>query len=400
MLNTKTYELERIFPSILNDDLYKLSMQQAVLFSKFSGVSYQKIKTEYEFINRGKTKFPDGFDDTLREYVNSMANLKLTDDEAHFLSKLSYFQPGYIDFLKGYRYDPKEVSISLNNGDLSVKISGYWFRTILWEVKLLALISELYYADYFGKPDLTSVKAKAAQKAKALGSQNITYSDFGTRRRYSNEVHQAVLEGLTSDIKNSPIGTSNVYFANKFNIKAIGTHAHEFFMAHGALFGYQLANQLALSCWANMYDGDLGIALSDTFTSDVFFSQFRRDLALLYNGIRQDSGNPLVFADKVIKFYQSLNIDPMSKTIVFSDSLNVERVLEINKHCDGKIKAAFGIGTFLTNDIEEIKPLNMVIKMTKCNDIPCVKLSDVRGKETGDAFAIRLCKRTLEIETD
>lgn len=379
--------------SILDTDLYKLTMQQAVLFGRFAGMHYQSVPVEYKFINRSNTPFPIGFDHALEEQLSHLSKLHLTDKETNFLKTLRFLKPGYIDFLRGYQFDPKEVLISLQNGRLDLKIEGPWYRTVLWEVPLLSMISETYYR-MRGEHPSTDFIDKAKQKANRLNIHSVMFADFGTRRRFSRLVHEAIVQ--TFEECGAFSGTSNVYLAMKRNVKPIGTHAHEWFMAHAALFGYRQANRFALEAWAEEYDGDLGIALSDTFTTDVFFRDFRTDLAKLFDGIRHDSGSPIAFAEKAIAHYKDLNIDPLSKTIVFSDGLNTEKAIEIKKWCEGKIKCAFGIGTHLTNDVGAT-PLNIVIKMTKCNGMPTVKLSDVKGKYTGDNNAIESCKFQLEL---
>jgi nicotinate phosphoribosyltransferase len=198
------------------------------------------------------------------------------------------------------------------------------------------------------------------------------------------------------------IGTSNVYLAYKYNLVPIGTHAHEWFMFHAAKYGFKMSNKLALENWVKVFRGDLGIALSDTFTSDAFFIAFDTKLAKLFDGVRQDSGDPIEFGYKIIDHYKKLNIDPKSKTIIFSDSLNPEKVREISKEFRGKIKVSFGIGTNLTNDVGA-EPLNIVIKMTEAlpegrHWIPTVKLSDSFGKYTGEREMIDMAKKFLDLE--
>ncbi|WP_374164734.1 hypothetical protein [Arcticibacter sp. MXS-1] len=188
----------------------------------------------------------------------------------------------------------------------------------------------------------------------------------------------------------------------KYNTKPIGTHAHEWFMFHAAKYGFKMANSLGLEHWTNVYRGDLGIALADTYTTDIFFEQFDKKFSKLFDGVRHDSGDPLVFAQKTIDHYKKLGIDPLSKTIIFSDALNYEKVARITEFCKGKIGMSFGIGTDFTNDVG-LKPLNIVIKMTEALPenhpwVPVVKLSDEKGKYTGEEKMIRLAREILEIE--
>ena len=198
------------------------------------------------------------------------------------------------------------------------------------------------------------------------------------------------------------VGTSNVYFAYKYNITPIGTHAHEWFMFHAAKYGYKMANHLSMENWTDVYRGDLGIALSDTFTTEVFFKSFDKKFAKLYDGVRHDSGDPIEFADKVIAHYEKLGIDPKSKAIVFSDSLNPEKAVKIKDHCRSKIKCSFGIGTNFSNDVG-VKPLNMVIKMVEAKPEGedwhhTIKLSDSKGKYTGNVDEIEMAKHVLNIK--
>ncbi len=382
--------------SILDNDLYKFTMQNAVINL------FPRAKVHFKFINRGHTKFPENFAKKLQESVNQMKNLQLTEAEQKFLQeKCYYLPPTYLDFLKGYRYNPTEVNIKQENNDLQIDISGYWYRTILWEVPLMALISELYFQ--MTKPEIFSQEKNEAiirQKAGIFNGLGITFADFGTRRRFSFDNHDFVVKTLKSATKTF-VGTSNVYLAFKHNLTPIGTHAHEWFMFHAAKYGFKIANKLAMENWVKIYRGDLGIALSDTFTSDAFFQAFDTKLAKLFDGVRQDSGDPVEFGYKTIEHYKKLNIDPRTKTIIFSDALNTQKVEELTKEFKGKIKISFGIGTNLTNDVGA-KPLNIVIKIVEAlpegrDWIPTVKLSDTKGKYTGDAEMIDIAKKILNV---
>ncbi len=393
-----------IITSILDTDLYKLSMMQAILFG------YPAVDVEYEFINRGKhafpvdrsehPNFPLDFQDELRDQVRCLSGLALTNDERVFLKgACPYLKRAYLDFLAGYRFDPKEVQINQEGERLSVKICGPWYRTVLWEVPLMAIISELFYKiKGMESPGTEAVRQIAAKKAKRLGDAGCMFADFGTRRRFSRQVHRETVEMMkdvsTRAWKETLIGTSNVDLAYRFGLRPIGTHAHEWFMAIAAMYGYPNANANALKAWTKEYHGDLGIALTDTFTSKAFFPQFTKDFAKLFDGVRHDSGDPIEFAERAIAHYRSLDIQPLEKTIVFSDGLDVEKAIKIREWCRGKIKCSFGIGTHFTNDVGHT-PLNIVIKMTRCNDLPTVKLSDVNGKHTGDKESINAVLRVL-----
>ena len=391
--------MEQIINDILDNDLYKLSMQQAVV------KKFPRAKVRYEFINRGKTPFPDGFAEELRRQIKMMENLALSKDQKSWLKKKCYYlDPTYLDFLYGYRYDSSEIGIIQKGTSLKISIEGYWHRTILWEVPLMALISELYFLMIGEHPWDEPARYQNNAKKKTLFKMNgIHFADFGTRRRFSFEIQDQFVEQMRSGIGNPNfVGTSNVYLAYKYNITPIGTHAHEWFMFHAAKYGYKMANHLAMENWTDVYRGDLGIALSDTFTTEVFFKSFDKKFAKLYDGVRHDSGEPIEFAQKVLDHYEKLGIDPKSKAIVFSDSLNPELAVKIKDFCRGKVKCSFGIGTNFSNDVG-IKPLNMVIKITEAKPEGedwhhTIKLSDVEGKHTGNKKEIEIAKYVLDIK--
>lgn len=391
-----------IIQSILDSDAYKFSMGACVFRW------YGDWDVSYNLITRGDTFIPSSMGDALRAEVDAMADLRLTDDEFDFLREnCPYLKRTYLEYFRGYRFDPSEVKIGSNGSSLAVTIRGPWFRTIYWEVPLMALISELYFQDLLPENDFAE---KARQKGMLLVDAGCNFADFGSRRRFSRDVHDTVVEKLKAGERQirqnrqaSVVGveqigrmngTSNVWLAMKHGLKPIGTHAHEFFMAIGSQFGYPRANANALKAWQREFMGDLGIALTDTFTTDAFLQQFTMDFAKGFDGVRHDSGDSIEFAKKIIAHYQSLRINPLHKTIVFSDGLNTLKAMEINRWCQGKIGCSFGIGTHFTNNVGHM-PLNMVIKLATCNGYPAIKLSDVEGKHTGDPATIDAVKQIL-----
>lgn len=384
--------------SILDNDFYKFTMQYAVV------KLFPKAKARYQFINRGKHQYPDGFAEKLREAINHLGTLKLTQEEKVFFAEnCPYIDPTYFDFLQGYRYDPNEVTIEQSEGDLTVKIEGYWYRTILWEVPIMALICELYY-EMTGLQRVSDEKVADIVKVKMekYDKLDITIADFGTRRRHSYEVHDLVIRTLKNHPSKTFIGTSNVHLAMKYQTKPIGTHAHEWFMFHAAKYGYKMANLLGLENWSDVYRGDLGIALSDTYTTESFFEQFDKKLTKLFDGVRHDSGDAVEFAQKTINHYESKGIDPRSKSIIFSDGLDYKKVEKITNFCRGKIGFSFGIGTDFTNDAG-LERMNIVLKMTEALPedsewTPVIKLSDEPMKHTGDIAEIEMAKRYLHID--
>ncbi len=384
--------------SILDNDFYKITMQNAVI------KLFPNEKVKYQFINRGKHKFPEGYAEELRNSVNAMAELKLTKDEKQFLRvTCPYLDLPYLDFLAGYHYDPSEVTIIQTGNNIEVTVEGEWYRTILWEVPLLALISELFYEmNHLERNPNDFVVENTLRKADELSNLGVTFAEFGTRRRHSYQVQDLVVEALIQNKSSKFIGSSNVHFAMKYGVKPIGTHAHEWFMFHAAEYGFKMANAISLENWVDVYRGDLGVALSDTYTTDVFFQQFDKKFAKLFDGVRHDSGDPIEFANKTIAHYEKNGINPLFKYIIFSDGLNLEKVSEITKACEGRIGISFGIGTNLTND-GGLKPMNIVMKLIAAQSIngdwiPTVKLSDERGKYTGDPKMIELAKEFLRIK--
>jgi nicotinate phosphoribosyltransferase len=373
-------------PSMLDNDFYKFTMQQGVV-RLFPGA-----RVKYEFINRGKHRFPPGFAQDLRKAIDEMTGLKLTPQEKQFLqTTCPYLDPLYLDFLEGYRYNPQEVQIEQQGTELKVHIEGLWYRAILWEVPVMSLICELFYM-------LTNAQRVSDDEIIGCTRNKIErYQSLGVKA-----CHNLVVNALQQYGSGTFVGTSNVHLAMQYQTKPIGTHAHEWFMFHAAKYGFKMANSLGLEHWVQVYRGDLGIALSDTYTTDVFFKQFDKMFSKLFDGVRHDSGDPLQFADKVIQHYQRLGIDPASKTIIFSDALNYDKVARIAEHCEGRVGLSFGIGTNLTNDFGPA-PMNIVIKMTEA--LPqddewteVVKLSDEHGKYTGTEHMINQAKTILHIE--
>ena len=387
-----------IIQSVLDTDLYKFTTSYA--YSKL----YPRAYGQFRFIDRGKTRYPEGFADALKKELQAMSELALTKDEANFLSReLPYLPPTYIDFVRGFRFDPEELQVTQDEeGYLSIVAEGLLYRVTLWETPILALVSELYYQIMGQKPDLAYTEETIIRKAKQLSEANITFSMFGMRRRFSAAIEDLVTKLLKEHSGENFFGTSNVYFAYKYGLRVSGTHPHEWIQFHGAMFGYKMANYMAMEDWINVYDGDLGTVLTDTYTTDVFMRNFSKKHAMLFTSLRHDSGDPLLFTEKVIARYRELRVDPTIKYIIFSDSLDPERAIEIANYCRGRIGASFGIGTNLSNDVGNgVRPMNIVMKLWKCKMTekerwhPCVKLSDVDGKHTGEPEEIELAQRTL-----
>ncbi len=386
--------------SILDNDLYKFTMQLAVL------ELFPKAEAEYRFINRGNQRFSTEFVDKLRRTIDEeISRLTLTDEEYLWLSEhCPYLKPMYLEYLKNFRFKPDEVKVCLTEEKrLDIRIKGPWHSTILWEIVLMAVVSELYFTtlekDWKGNSKngcisesvLAAYGEKIFEMGKDLEKNNCFFAEFGTRRRRCFELHDHIMKKLVQ-IK-ALTGTSNVYFAKKYGLKAIGTVGHEWIMGTSALVGLRYANRFAFENWVEVYNGDLGIALTDTFGSEAFFKDMDLKLSKIYDGFRHDSGDPYSFVDKVIEHYRKIGIDPMKKVIVFSDALDVDTAIRLKKYCEGKINCSFGIGTSLTNNsnfFRQSPPLNIVIKLHSINGIPVVKLSDSPEKETGEKDALRV----------
>ncbi len=388
-----------IIKSILDTDLYKLTTSYA--YSKL----FPRAYGEFEFVDRDDRDYPEGFDRLLQQELEEMTRLSLSDEEEQFLRrKLPYLPPIYIDFLKGLRFNPAEVSITMEGRKLRIRTSGLLYRVTLWETPILALVSELFFRMTGHSPDIDYMEKAVREKARRLKEHQITFSLFGMRRRYSADVEDRITELLKKHSGDNFFGTSNVYFAVKHQINVSGTHPHEWVQFHGAIYGYKMANYMAMENWISTYDGDLGTALTDTYTTGVFMQNFSKKHALLFTSLRQDSGDPLAFVDMAIRRYEELRVNPKLKYIVFSDSLDVEKAIQIKHYCGDRITATFGIGTNLTNDVGNgIKGLNIVMKLFRCKMIEkdrwneCIKLSDVAGKHTGSVEEIQLAQRVLGI---
>lgn len=384
-----------IIKSILDQDLYKFSTSYAYM------KNFPDAEGTFEFFDRNKTKMSQEIIEKINIEINNLCALKLGKDEFDYLvSSIKYIPQHYWEWLRGFQYDSGKVSISqTKEGYLSISVTDKLYKVTLWETMILCIVSEVYNQNK--KLDLNQVYTNLDQKIEFANSMKIYFSEFGTRRRFSKTVQDKVIERL-KERSETCTGTSNVYFAMKYDMKPIGTHPHEWFMFHGAMFGYKMANYVALENWVKTYDGDLGIALTDTYTTDVFFKNFSKKHAKLFDGIRQDSGDEIEFIEKAVTRYKEHGINPLTKTIIFSNGLDFRKAWEINNACKGKINAAFGIGTNLTNDCGHC-PMNIVMKLTKCRMnskqswSSCIKLSDDLGKHLGPEKEVEICKYECRI---
>ncbi len=383
--------------TILDTDLYKFTTSYAYikLFPYAVGT--------FSFRDRDETVYTTEFLAKLRQAVNDMALIALSDEELEYMVHHCRFLPRvYWEWLSSFRFHPEKVKIHLDEEQhLNIEITDYLYKATLYEVPLLALVSELKNRTLGNVPDMKDILCKLSEKVTLSNEHRISFSEFGTRRRFSFDVQDRVI-GYLKEASLYCTGTSNCYFAMKHGMKPMGTHPHEWFMFHGAQFGYKHANYMALENWVNVYDGDLGIALSDTYTSDIFLNNLSRKQAKLFDGVRCDSGNEFLFTDKLVARYNELGIDSTTKTIVFSNALDFGKALDIQEYCKGRIRCAFGIGTNLTNDTG-FKPSNIVMKLTRCKMNTnqewreCVKLSDYAGKHIGSEAEVRTCLYDLRL---
>lgn len=378
-------------------------MQQAVYHQ------YYNINVVAEFRCRGDELLGEYADD-IRQQVQMMGGLMLTDEEFAYLSKLPFFSRDYLSWLKNFRYNPHHVEISDIDGQLHIQITGPWREVIMWEVPLLAVISELVHKRR--SPQVTAEMAVKQlcqslndfkEQASDVDISQFNLVDFGTRRRFSGEVQRAIISTLKNEFPHF-VGTSNYALAHKFKLSPVGTQAHEWFQAHQQISPILADSQrAALQGWLDEYPNQLGIALTDCITMDAFLRDFGLEFANNYEGLRHDSGDPIEWGEKAIAHYAKLGIDPMSKTLVFSDNLDLNKALHLYRHFYQRIKLVFGIGTRLTCNIPQVKPLNIVIKLVQCNGKPVAKLSDSPGKticqdqafvkELREAFDLPLVKK-------
>ena len=366
-----------IITSMLDTDFYKFTMQQAV-FKKFPDV-----EVEYTFKNRTKDVWLSGaiYWDKINKEIDHMATLRFTQGELDYLKSLGLFSRGYLEYLRQFRFNPDSIIPTGNSDGVDFTIAGTWLNTILWEVPLLAIVSELYSGTCKADPYVTSAKNLYDKIYSMHLSNTLHFADFGTRRRYSRDWQDTVVKKLASkDPFTGFVGTSNVLFAKKHNVRPIGTMAHEFIQAMQAMVRLSDSQKYAFQTWADIYRGDLGIALSDTLGMDAFFNDFDMYFAKLFDGARHDSGNPDVWCNKLIAHYRAMGIDPMTKTAVFSDGLTFPEMIRLHKNFSETINVSFGIGTNLTNDCG-ITPLQIVIKMSQCDGKSVAKISDSPGKQ-------------------
>lgn len=381
-----------IIKSILDTDLYKLTMSQAYF------LNYKTAVGSYKFYDRKHEHFGETYLNIIRSEINNLTSLKLEEDEADYLLSLGFFKTEYVEELARFRFDPTKVEATLNDkGELQLIITDTIYKATLYEVPLLAIISEVRNRYLGFIPSEKAYMEKYAAKQYMASEDGVIFSEFGTRRRVSSDIHEAVVKHIASTI-NTCTGTSNVYFAMKYKLKPNGTMAHEMFMFHAALVGYKMANCATLDMWYGLYGDHLATALVDTFTTKAFLDTLTKEQCEEYAGYRIDSGDEYLIGDTIIEKFMELGVDPKKKTLVFSNALDFEKARKIRDYFNGKVgKVVFGIGTNITCDVDvdDFTAPSIVIKLDACapdGDTPLisvVKISDDIDKHCGDEEAFK-----------
>ena len=388
-----------IVSSLLDTDLYKFSMMQVVLHQ------YPGAHAEYRFKcrNPGVNLVP--YIDEIREELHALCTLRFTEDELDYLRQWRFIKSDFVDFLGLFQLNAKYVDIAPSpedNGEIEIRIVGPWLHTILYEVPLLAIVNEVYFRNNAPNMDFTEgrrrLQAKIAMLRDTPGYAECRIADYGTRRRFSREWQKEVVSALHEGLGAQLTGTSNVWLAREVGLRPLGTLAHEYLQAHQALGPRLRDSQIAaLEAWAKEYRGDLGIALSDVYGLTAFLRDFDMYFCKLFDGTRHDSGDPFAWGERVLAHYEANRVDPRGKVLVFSDGLDIPKVMKLYEHFHGRCQLAFGVGTNLTNDVGPT-PLNIVIKMVRCNGQPVAKLSDSPGKNMCDDKAyIAYLRQVFEI---
>ncbi|MCR5847573.1 MAG: nicotinate phosphoribosyltransferase [Lachnospiraceae bacterium] len=376
--------MERIITSLLETDAYKFSMGQAI-YHQFSD-----YKTTWNFKCRNTdVHFTEEMVEEIKNQIKLYCDLRFHEDELEYLHNIKWIKGSYVDFLRLWkpRYNDFEITTNAECG-LSIETKGTWLNTSMYEIPTLAIVNEVYFRMAYDYEELyKSFRERLANKVSKLESgiyEISAFSEFGTRRRLSAEAQELAIRSLKNGkLRNSVfVGTSNVYLAKKYNLTPVGTMAHEWIMCVGQgnhKHNPSYSNWYALDAWVKEYGVLNGTALTDAITTKCFLKDFQLTYATLFSGCRHDSGDPYEWGDMMIDHYKNLGIDPTTKMLLFSDSLDFDRATAINKYFRGRIKVAFGIGTYIANDTK-VPALNIIMKTTACNGMDVAKISDVEGK--------------------
>ncbi|MBE3703911.1 nicotinate phosphoribosyltransferase [Vibrio parahaemolyticus] len=413
---TTTLFSSRIIQSALDFDVYKVNMMSAV------AALYPDAMVSYKFIVRSEEDLSELLPEVKAE-VLKLQDVRFTEDEIAYMKRVApYLKPEFVEALRHFHFNPQsDVSfhnktMSDGSSQLRITINGLWKETILYETIIMSIVSEVRsrqrWSDIPFEQFQTVLEDKVRYLKAELERRNITnfkFADMSTRRRFSFQAQRTMLEYLSKELPQCLTGTSNYHLARELDLTPIGTVAHEWFMGHQALVNVRDSQKIALQRWQKMFNGALGIALTDTIGIDAFLKDFDEELSNAYVGVRHDSGCPFTWGEKMIAHYESLGIDPMTKTLVFTDGLNFEQALDICEHFQGRVQVSFGIGTSLANDMgnyvndqgEAYQPLSIVIKMVTCNGSPVAKISDEPEKAMcEDIFFLMNLKRRFEQPLD
>lgn len=394
--------MRQIINHLTDNDAYTFSCQYYVL------QKYPRAEVEYTFFDRNKTQYPKGFGELVKEQIGLMPHVMITEEEIAFMQRRMYYLPEwYFTFLRGYRFNPHEVSISLDEeGHLDISVRGKWFSTIMWEMPILSIVSELMHTlrGDIERYDPEKERERVVVKTRQILENGLLLGDMGTRRRLSFDHQDMVIrtmkevyeEGGYTDAQGRHewtgkfTGTSNVFLAMKYDLKAIGTMSHQLIEFEENVSGIFECNFNVMKKFSDVYDGDNGIYLYDCFGDRVFFSNLSKRMAMMFVGLRVDSGNEEEQIEKIINKYKSLSIDPQTKQVVFSNGLNIQRAIEIHRYVAGRVQDSYGMGTFITCDVEGAEPMNIVLKLTRSRITEkrewhdCVKLSCDKSKTLGN----------------
>jgi nicotinate phosphoribosyltransferase len=363
-----------IIKSLLSQDLYKFTMLN--VFHR----QFPDAEAKYRFKCRNKDVDLLPCMDEINQAFDDLCNLRFTQDELNYLSSFPFFNQHFINFLEDFQLKRRYINVGEKDGKLDICADGPLINVMMFEIFVLKIVHDVYTrkftfsagAENIGRNNLIRKIALFHNFVKETG---ITPQiiDFGGRRAFTVDWHEFVLKNFKrADVI---VGTSDVELAFRHNLKCIGTFAHEYTQLFQAFVHPMDSQSQALQTWYDTYEGKLGIALSDTLGDKKFLIDFDPYFANVYQGVRHDSGDPVIWGDMMIHHYRALDIDPMTKTLVFSDGLDMPKVFELAKYFDGKINVTFGVGTNLTNDCG-VPALQNVMKLIEVDGHPVAKISN------------------------
>lgn len=398
----------RIITSLLDNDFYKFTMDQMFLHQ----MTDMTVEWTYKNRDQRERKFTKEMVNEINDQIMAYCDLRFTKEELDYLKAIPWIKQDYIDFLSLYKplYRHFDVVFDDDTEQLSLHIRGPQFLTTYYETPVMAIISEVWFRMTISDDESYSYLEEALIKNTInkiddlnTGKYRIgAFSEFGTRRRLSRETQSQMIQLFSRDLRtpySTFVGTSNVMFAKQYGIKPVGTMAHEAIMSIGQGYSERnpaYSNKFMMDAWHKEYGTENGIYLTDAITTDCFIKDFTKSEAKLFDGVRHDSGDPFEWGRKMLAVYRGYGIDPLTKTLLFSDSLNFENADALASYFKNDIKVAFGIGTYLANDCGE-KPMNQVLKVTEANGVPVCKLSDDMGKYMGkDDDYLAYLRRTID----